>query len=249
MKKGLAFLLMVLLFPCTLAHASTGNQDYLVGRDLAPGKYSAELYSTDENALIGVAVCGILRHVENSYKVETIQTDDMTLTDLCPICTIELLDGDRLMVSCSDGYAVRLTNISGTEIQDQYPGAVAGVNLTQAINATTAYIDRNRVDFDGLKDITIEYDVTLPSINITMYYTKNDKNNYMEHIPLILWKLNGECALQNPQICDPTPKTNGGVYKDITVIIGVYDETILYTENAFDTYYILPGTTKIERYR
>lgn len=234
----------MLLSNCS-AHASVDILEYLVGRDLAPGEYAAELYQTEEDALIGIAVCTILRPSKDSYTVKTIQTDDMTLTASHPVCTIDLLEGDQLMVGCSEGYTVRLTNLSGTEIADQYPGAVEGVNLTQAINVTLAYIDKYAFYFDGLKDAAIEYDATMPSINITLYYSLGDKQHYAEHLPAILWKLNDACVSQNPQIADPTPKSNGGLYEEIAVVVGVYDDAILYTDSAFDTYYILPGATDL----
>lgn len=247
MNKVIAFL-VVLLFPTTIVFA-TNIEEYLIGRDLAAGPYTAELYATEEDELIGVAICTIMRSIDGSYKMETIQTADMTLTNNHTHCDLDLQNGDRLMIGCSDGYAVMLINLTGAEIEDKYPNAIEDVNLTKAINATLTYLDDYALDFKGLNKTTIEYDKTLPSINITMFYDSGHKMQYKEHLKAILWRLNESCANQNEKIARSTPLSYGGIYDNLTVIVGIYDDLILYADTSFETYFILPATNEIIEYK
>lgn len=239
MKKWVA-LLMVLLLMSNIAYA-TKSTNYLVGRDIAPGNYKAELYAADEKALIGVAVCMILRPVEGSYKSETIQTDDMTLTNNNPDCELDLLEGDRLLISCSDGYKIRLVNLSGADIEDEYPGAIEGVNLTKAINLTLSAIENYPELYPGLKSVEIKYSDVLPSIELMIYMEYGEKGNYEAVAHDILFSLNIACRNQNNTIKESAPFYHGGIYDDVVVIIGVYDDSIIYSDEALDTYYALPG--------
>lgn len=247
MKKWVA-LLMVLLLISNIAYA-TKSTNYLVGRDIAPGNYKAELYAADEKALLGVAVCMILRPVEGSYKSETIQTDDMTLTNNNPDCELDLLEGDRLLISCSDGYKIRLVSLTGADIEDQYPGAIDGVNLTKAINLTLSAVENYPELYPGLKSVEIKYSDVLPSIELMLHMEYGERDNYEAVAHDILYSLNIACRNQNDRIQESIPFYHGGIYDDITVIIGVYDNSIIYTDSAFDTYYILPGTFEILEFK
>lgn len=248
MKKWVTFLIALLLISNIAIAYATQSTNYLVGRDIAPGNYKAELYAADEKALIGVAVCMILRPVEGSYKSETIQTDDMTLTNNNPDCELELLEGDRLLISCSDGYKIRLVNLSGADIEDEYPGAIEGVNLTKAINLTLSAIENYPDMYPGLKSAEIKYNDLLPSIELMLHMEYGEKDNYEAVVHNILFSLNIACHNQNNEIKESVPFYHGGIYDDITVVIGVYDNSILYTDAGFDTYYILPGTFDILKF-
>lgn len=239
MKKWVA-LLMVLLLMSNIAYA-TKSTNFLVGRDIAPGSYKAELYAADEKALLGVAVCMILRPVKGSYKSETIQTDDMTLTSNNPDCELNLLEGDRLLISCSDGYKIRLVSLTGADIEDQYPGAIDGVNLTKAINLTLSAVENYPELYPGLKSVEIKYSDVLPSIELMLHMEYGEKGNYEAVAHDILFSLNIACRNQNNAIKESVPFYHGGIYDDIAVIIGVYDGSIIYSDEALDTYYILPG--------
>lgn len=262
MKRLLTFLLtMLLILICPTVIAESSN--FLVGRDLAPGTYLAELYASDESTIIGTASCCILRPIEGTYRHETIETNDMTLkainpaweqsiqivgleiTDLNPSCEIVLLDGDRFIFSCSDSWNVRLVNITGSEIEDQYPGAIEGVNLTKAINLTLSAVENYPELYPGLKNIEIKYSDVLPSIELMLHMEYGEKDNYEAVAHDILYSLNTACRNQNDRIQESIPFYHGGIYDDITVIIGVYDNSIIYTDSAFSTYYILPGTFEI----
>lgn len=266
MKKLLVFLLVIVLLlicPTVIAESLT----FLVGRDLAPGTYTAELYASDESTIIGTASCCILRPIEGTYQHETIETKDMMLkainpaweqsiqivgleiTDLNPSCEIVLLDGDRFIFSCSDSWNVRLVNMTGSEIEDQYPGAIDGVNLTEAINITLAAVDNYPELYPGLKSIDIKYSDVLPSIELILHMEDGQKEKYEEVVHTILFTLNIACCKQNSVIKESLPYYHGGIYDEITVIVGVYDNSILYTDAGFDTYYILPGTFDILKFK
>lgn len=266
MKRLLAFLLMILIFLITpTAMAESAN--FLVGRDIAPGTYTAEIYATNEQEMIGVATCCILRPVEGSYRYETIETDemilkgsnpawdhtfqtiDLTIPDLNPSCELVLIDGDRLIIACGDGWKVRLVNLTGSEIEDQYPGAIDGVNLTKAINLTLAAVENYPEQYPGLKSVEIKYSDVLPSIEMMLHMEDGEKDNYEAVVHNILYSLNIACRNQNNKIKESIPFYHGGIYDDIAVIIGVYDDSIIYTDAAFDTYYILPGTFEILEFK
>lgn len=253
MKRLLAFLLVLLMVPCYIfAESSVWNPDYehpfLVGRDIAAGEYLMTL-SPKEGAVGSFGIAGYLisRPVSGTYKVEIIQPDDFLTVD-APTCTLTLKDGDSLHITCPADYAVTLTQLSGGDIVDRYPGAIDGVHFTKAINLTLAYVERNKEEFEGLKSVTVEYDSQLPSINIMMHYETGQKRNFEKHLTSILWLLNISCRQQNPSISESTPYLYGGIYKDKAVLISVYDDSILYSTSAFDTYYITPGENKIEKH-
>lgn len=251
MRKILALLILMLLI--TTAHASDikFNPDYedpfVIGRDLPSGTYTMTIFAMEgTTSTDGIASYFIMRQTEGSYTFDIIDSDDfLTLSN--PSCTLSLLDKDYLYITCSAGYEVRLSQQSGGTIEDKYPGAIEGVNLTQAINMALMYFDRYGEAFPGLKSIEIEYDDTLPSINLTLYYETGGKSAYAKHVRDILWILNMGCTSQNPTIRESTATTYGGIYDDLTVIIGVFDDTILYG-GSFDTYYILPGRNSISQF-
>lgn len=243
MKKWVALLLVLLLIP-NIAYAIKSTE-YHVGRDIAPGSYIVNLYKEDENALVGVAVCIVLRPVKETGKIKVIQTEDMKLNDNSPNCTLNLLDGDSLLISYSDDYNIRLINLTGTDIKDIYPGAINGVNLTKAISSTVAVVENNPDIFPGVKSVDIKYGDVLPSIELMLYMDNSEIDNYEAVVHDILYTLNIACQKQNGAIEESAPFYHGGIYDDVYVIIGVYDESIIYSDEALNTYYILPGTFTI----
>lgn len=247
MKKLLVILISFLLVAsCCVCHAESVTHTYTVGKDIAAGEYTLELYETDGNILnLGLALISHIRLTDKGIHTEEIklQTGDKIS------CDFTLLEDDRLIIVSGDGYDVRIVNRSGKQSADKYANAIAGVNLATAFSQCRDAMTSEDMSgyFPGLMDVEFDYDTTMPSLNITMMFKDKEKIEADSVISYSLVIFNTLCSLQNPDISKSSALDFGSVFDDLFVIVGIYDESILYGGDM-DTYYVLPDSTTIRQY-
>lgn len=253
MKKLLLVLIsLLIILPVHTGFAQSNTKEYRVGIDIPAGDYTVELYQSEyDEHDIGIAICSIIRFDKETYKIETIQTDDMFLTDDNPTCKLTLYDDDRLsIVYGEESYSVRLISHTADGFTDEYPGVIDGVNLTQAFNECISVMTSDEATnelFPGLLDVEFEYDPTLPSINIMLYFESKDNIDAETMIFRTMVLLNTACNQQNPDIAEATVYDYGGIYDDLFVVIGIYDKSVL-LNGTMDTYYVMPNSTIIKEF-
>lgn len=238
MKRALALFiaLMMLLMntafsesPVTYVFAlHDGMKSAIVGTDIPAGEYTASL---DETSLTGTPLdqmvhdsewcIYIVRKTDGEYKIHNYGIYNGFSES--PVIAVE--NGDLLSVASS--FPVLLTIM----IQDQYPCAIEGVNLSKAIADTISHVKQHE-DYSAISTLNIAYDESNKAIVLEILYSQSSPV-WENDVYSILQYLNNSCRAQNADIPEAAGSWYGDIYDDLHVFVKIMGNVHVGENNEF----------------